>query len=188
MIWESGYWKDGLLKSAAKLEKYKQQKRWPESSYAILEKTTMLGFYSIRKLHEAGKLSKTTMDQKLSLCTYPCLSNNVTKFNCHRLDELYDLQTNDTESFDVLFLCHQFVHSYVFAPSFNNNRNLSGILLASDKQRHTALLKISIDQIIALFKEVGNDYPNSASYVWNDTRKDFDLTNAEAIKKRLRVD
>lgn len=178
MIWESHFWKDDLLKQAANLRKRKAQRRWPESSFAKLEQTVMLGFYSVRKLHEAIKLSTATMEQEISLIAYPWVGKNVTRLNWHRLHELYDLDSATTENHDVLFLCHQFVHSFVFTVAFDDNDSLDGIMFASDRQRHIALLQISIDQIISLFEQVGNDYPSSASYKLNPKTGDYDVVSA----------
>ena len=57
MIWESAYWKEELLRQAEDLKKRSTQTKWSERSLARLEKTIMIGFYSIRKLIEAKKVS-----------------------------------------------------------------------------------------------------------------------------------
>lgn len=167
MIWESHLWKDDLLKQAIELRRRKTQTRWPESSFAKLEQLLMLGFYSVRKLHESNKLSTLTMKQTISLVEYPATGKTITMLNWHNLDELYDLDSTTTVDRDVLFVCHQFVHSFVFSPVFDDNDRLDGVMFASDRQRHTSLLQISIDQVVQLFEEVGNDYPSSATYKLN---------------------
>ena len=129
MIWESHFWKDVLLKHAATLRKRTTQHRWPEVSQARLEQTLMLGFYSIRKLHEAAKMSSATMTDSVALTTYPWSGKNVTKLNWHKLDQLYDLASPRCETRDVLFVCHQFVHSFVFTAAFDENEGLQGICL-----------------------------------------------------------
>jgi len=175
MIWESQFWKDDLLKKAAGLRKAKTQLRWPQASLAKLEQTLMLGFYGIRKLHEAAKLSTSTMQQRVSLIAYPWSGKNVTKLNWHNLDKLYDFDAALTQDHDLLFLCHQFVHSYVFNAAFDDRYRLNGVLFASDRQRHKALFHAEIDQIADLFDRVGSDYPNSESYVLNPKTGDYDV-------------
>ena len=177
MIWESHFWKDDILKQAERLEKRKLQKRWPETSFAKLEQTVMLGFYSVRKLHEAAKLSTATMEKQLVLPAYSWTGKNVTKLNWHRLDELYDLENPNNVSKNILFVCHQFVHSFLFTPCFDDANNLDAILFASDCQRHDALLRISIDQIIETFQTIGNDYPNSSTYTLNPKTGDYDVVS-----------
>ena len=71
MINESSHWKNDLLKQAKVLGRYKQQTRWPEVSFAKLEKSNMLGFYVIRKLKEAAKLSDAIANQQILVIAYP---------------------------------------------------------------------------------------------------------------------
>ncbi len=175
MIWESQYWKDDLLKIAATLRKRTAQKRWPETSFARLEQSVMLGFYCIRKLHEAAKLSTATMAQQLSVTAFPWLGKNVTKLNWHRLNELYDFASGASKSQDLLFVCHQFVHSFIFTAVFDETDRLDAILFASDRQRHKSLFSISIGLVISAFEQVGSDYPNSAEYVLNPETGDYDV-------------
>ncbi|WP_339612680.1 hypothetical protein [uncultured Rubinisphaera sp.] len=160
---------------AANLRKRKRQMRWPESSYAKLEQTIMLGFYSIRKLHESTKLSNSTMDQDVPLIAFPATGKLITIRNWHHLDSLYKLEAPKSENRKLLFICHQFIHSYVFSPVFDNDDKLEGVLFASDRQRNSALLQISIDQIAQIFEHVGNDYPSSARYVMNYQKGDYDV-------------
>lgn len=178
MIWESHFWKDDLRKKAADLRNRKTQQRWPESSLAKLEQLLMLGFYGVRKLHEAAKLSSATMAKQIPLIAYPWVGKNVTKLNWHNLDKLCDFDAAITEDHDLLCLCHQFVHSFVFMASFDADDRLDGILFASDRQRHIALLRVSIDQIVSAFEEVGQDYPSTASYSLNPNTGDYDVVSA----------
>ena len=178
MIWESHYWKDDLLRKAADLRKRRSQRRWPEVSLAKLEQSLMLGFYGVRKLHEAAKLSTKTMKQNVALVAYPWLGKNVTKLNWHNLDRLYDFEAGDVEDHDLLFLCHQFVHSFVFTVTFDNDNRLNGILFASDRQRHKSLLLVSIEQIATLFEMVGEDYPAEGSFRLNPKTGDYDVISA----------
>lgn len=176
MIDESCYWKNDLLKQADALRSRKAQRRWPEVSFARLEQTVMLGFYSIRKLIEASKLSNSTFEQELPLAIYPWSGKTVTRMNWHKLDQLYDFDSSSTDSRDVLFLCHQIVHSFVFMPVFNEDGKLDAFLFTSDRHRHQRLYSMTLDQIIELFDHVGNDYPNEMQMVFNPDTLDYDVT------------
>lgn len=177
MIWESRFWKDDLLRKAADLRKRKTQRRWAETSLEKLEQLMMLGFYGVRKLHEAAKLSSATMATQIPLIAYPWIGKNVTKLNWHNLDILYDFDAATTEDHDLLFLCHQFVHSFVFMASFDDDDRLDGILFASDRQRHVALLRVSIDQIVSVFEDVGQDYPSTSAYSLNPKTGDYNFVS-----------
>ncbi|HEX9938589.1 MAG TPA: hypothetical protein VGB15_15735, partial [Longimicrobium sp.] len=78
MIWESSYWKEDLLKQAEALRKRTTQRRWPEISFARLEQAVMLGFYSIRKLVEARKLSDHVASSAIPVTTYPPTGKPIT--------------------------------------------------------------------------------------------------------------
>jgi hypothetical protein len=175
MICESYYWKRDLLRRAQKLQKHLGQKLWSEASLANLEQTLMLRFYSVRKLHEARKLSTLTMKQQIVLRSHPCRKMPVTKLNWHNLDELYDLDKKKKENRGLSFICNQMIHSFIFSPNFDEFRHLEGVYFASEKQRHKSLLYVSIEGIASLFELVGNDYPSSAQYTWNPETNDYDV-------------
>jgi len=176
MIDESCYWKTGLLKQADSLRSRRSQRRWPNASFARLEQTVMLGFYSIRKLIEASKLSNSTFEQEIRVTTYPCTGKTVTRMNTHKVDQLYDFASPTTTVRDVLFLCHQIVHSFVFMPAFTENGELDSILFTSDRHRHHRLYSMTFEQIIQLFDQVGSDYPNKIRMVFNPDTQDYDVT------------
>ena len=90
MIWESYYWKQDLLRQAKNLIRRKSQHRWPEASLAKIEQMVMLGFYSVRKLIEASKISNDLIESPVSIIMYPSKNKSVTLLNWHKLDQLYD--------------------------------------------------------------------------------------------------
>lgn len=175
MIWESHFWKDDLLKKAAKLRKAKTKQVWSEADLARLEQTLMLGFYGVRKLHEAAKLSTAIMKHRVPLRTFPWSGKQVTKLNWHKLDQLYDFESGSTQEHDFEFVCNQLIHSFVFCASFDEEKRLHAILFASDRQRHKSLLQAGIDQIADLFDLVGRNYPNRVRYTLNPKTGDYDV-------------
>jgi hypothetical protein len=176
VIWESSYWKNDLGERAAWLRKRLSQKRWLEASFARLEQSVMLGFYSIRKLIEARKLSDATISHQVSLATYPWAGKPVTLLNWHKLGELYDLDACQPITRDVRFLCNQFIHSYVFLPVFDDNELLHGLFIASDHERNRTVYEIAVLQIINLFELIGNDYPNQIQFQFNQDKQDYDVS------------
>ena len=184
MIWESHFWKDDLLKKAKSLQQCRRRCNWSETQLGRLEQGVMLGFYSIRKLADAGKLSAATMTQELSLAAYKWLGKPVTKLNWHHIDRLYDLENAATESRSLLKLCHQFVHSFIFIPDFDGDDKLSGFMFASDHQRQTALLRIGITDVVAVFKQVGKDYPATAFRTFNQKKGDYEPCPIEREPER----
>jgi hypothetical protein len=120
MIWEPSLWKSDLLRKARDLRIRKTQTRWPEASLANLEKSLMVGFYSVRKLIEADKVATSIKRETIALIEYPATGKKVTKLNWHRVEELYDLNKPKTVTRNALFICNQFVHSFVFLTVFND--------------------------------------------------------------------
>lgn len=127
MIWESSYWKNDLLRRAKMLRVRTRQERWPESSSAKVEQLLMTGFYAVRKLIEAKKLTDALVAKRILVWEFPAAGKPVHLCNWHHIDRLYDLEKSKKTQIDVLDLCHQFVHSYIFLLSFDNKRRLNGV-------------------------------------------------------------
>lgn len=176
MIYESRFWKDDLIKQANTLRAKTKQRRWTEVSSARLEQTIMLGFYSIRKLVESQKLSNAVINQKITTNAYAWKGKPVTRLNWIKIDELYDLENPVIITKDLLFFCHQFVHSYVFWEYFEQDtRFIEGVFVSSDRERNRYLYSLSISRIITLFEQIGNDYPESFSLVYNPQKMDYEM-------------
>jgi hypothetical protein len=175
MIWESYYWKNDLLKRVTTIQKWMRQKRWSEASHARFEQALMLGFYSIRKLIEAHKLSNASADQQITVTAYPSLGKPVTFRNWHKLDQLYDIEAGKTVNRDLKFLCNQFVHSYLFFPVFGEDNRLCRVIVASEFERNRFTYEIGLDQVITLFEQIGSDYPNHATYHFDPKKRDYEV-------------
>ena len=177
MIWESHYWKRDLLKISKKLNNRQNQKKWFETSLAKVEQDIMLGFYTIRKLKEAKKLSDSIANERVLLEAFPATGKPVTYMNWHKLDELYDLSKPNGQSRHLGFICDQIIHSYVFMANFDEQSKFSGILFCSDKKRNVELYSLSLNKISNLFEKIGNDYPSRIEMVFNEKNQDFDISN-----------
>lgn len=173
MIWESAYWKEDLLRLARDLERRKNQKHWSERSSALLEKTVMLGFYAIRKLIEAHKISTEIVERPLALVAFPWLGKPVTFMNWHRFQEKYDFQNPREIEKSLRFLCNQLVHSYVFAQFLQENGGLDAVVFNSDRTRHESLFKIPVASLISLFAEIGTNDPSSIAMVLDPRSGDY---------------
>lgn len=173
MIWESCYWKDDLLKTVEDLRKRKLQRRWSEVSRARVEQSVMIGFYSVRKLIEAKKISDAISSRSVALCSFQPTGKHVTLRNWHRIYELYDLDRRAVEHMKVFDLANQFIHSYVFTLVFGEKGGLESILFCSDRRRSKALYMVTIDCLVEIFTQIGEDYPNSIHSVWQEGLKDY---------------
>ncbi|HKF04323.1 MAG TPA: hypothetical protein VKB49_18520 [Candidatus Sulfotelmatobacter sp.] len=137
-------------------------KRWLQPSFAGLEQSVMMGFYMLRKLLEAKKLSQSRGASVVRVERFRWNGKPVHRLNWHHLDRMYDLSAREKAQKSVKFLCDQFVHSYIFEPLFLED-GLDGIFVTSDRERARYLYFLSIDTIIFLFEAVGKDYPSKVS-------------------------
>lgn len=177
MIWESHPWKVDLGRRGAWLRKQQQNRKWPESSLVRVEQNIMVGCYCVRKLIEAKKLTDRVSNRSVPLVTYRPTGKRVTHFNWHRIDELYDLERSTREVKTLTFLCNQLIHSYVFICAHNAREGLTGIMFASDRQRHQCLYQVSIRVLANVFEAVARDGVWSSYFQWNEARKDYDISN-----------
>ena len=177
MIWESHYWKEDLLRRAKDLVRRKDQRKWFDSSFANLEQNLMIGFYSVRKLIEARKISDSSVDKKIAVTKYPAKkSQPIHLLNWHDIDEHFDLENGSVTTVDIFYLCNQFVHSYVFIIELNENSRLEGFFVASDWQKNESLYFIDIEAVIGIFELVGNDYPSKEIYTFDSKKGDYQIS------------
>jgi hypothetical protein len=168
MIWESSDWKEPLLLIANRLRKLKTSGELTEKQLARVERDIFIGFYSVRKLIETiTKITDDTKAMKVDVEYY--LYNQikpVTLLNWHRIEEFYDFGEVHNESRDIKFICGRIIHSFIFMPLTDEN-GLTGILFTSDIDKHKKLYSLNIDEVIKIFKRIGNDYPYSEQWTIN---------------------
>lgn len=138
-----------------------------------IEKEAFIGFYSIRKLLDAHKVSDSTQAATVELRWHPSI-RTVDYLNWDKLAENYDLSVSHTETRDIRFVCNQFIHSYLFM--IDGDTRLDGFYVTSDRDRHKKCYYISTTQTIALFRSVGNDYPANARLVRNPKNGQFQIS------------
>ena len=136
----------------------------------------LIGFYEIRKLAEAKKLSSRNMGSRHRVVSHRSLGKPVHKLNRHKYWELYDLNGGTEHDVDLLFLCNQFVHSYVFIASFNEARQFDGVLVSSDRKRLHEVYLVPLQKIVEIFEMVGADYPSRITARYNSKIQDYDFT------------
>jgi hypothetical protein len=165
VIYESGYWRDHLARQARFLREKQSQSRWTEASFARLEREVMIGFYSIRKLAEALKITAKVFEQPVELLHYTANGKTVGALNWHRLDELYHVSKGAPESKPLSFVANQMIHSFVFVPIFNEDRKLELIAFNSDRSKGRSLFAIRVSKMEELFAGVAGAYISKATYM-----------------------
>lgn len=173
MIWDSHYWKDDLLKYARDLQRRKSQRRWSDGSFARIERNVMLGFYAIRKLIDARKLSTPLVEQLIPLSCFPSKGTRVTLFNSSRIEKHYDFGKKAKLKKDLVFVCNQVIHSFVFEVEILPRGSLAGFLVSSDHERCKRLFRIPVGEVIRIFERTGKDYPHFMSAEFCEKRGDY---------------
>jgi hypothetical protein len=201
MIHESYYWRNELINISEKINnKIKVEKDWSDAKNAKFEKNIMFGFYIIRKLMEANKLTNVIGSTKFQLKMYKNIGKQVTLMNNHRFYENYDLEKSQIVKRDLKFLINQFVHSYSFIPIVSvvdektlklmeneklseeemteiyqsGERELTGILVDTDTNKNDFLFEIDISSIIEIFKKVGECNVTRIEMKYNSKKGDYD--------------
>jgi len=156
MIWETKYWKADLRRRAAWLKRrQEQQARFSLKQFAEIEQNVMIGFYCIRKLIEADDLSPRLAQKRIKVDSFPFNGEPVDLTNWDMIGLHYTLTHKKASQMPVLWLCHQFVHSYVFIPSFRGSYGpLDGIYFNSDREKHRFLYRVTTRSIISMFRMV----------------------------------
>ncbi|MCX5876487.1 MAG: hypothetical protein NT087_09410 [Deltaproteobacteria bacterium] len=160
MIHASSFWKDDLLKLANKLERRLIQTRWSEKSFFAVEKEIFLGFYSIRKLIESNKVSKSVAQKMYKIHEFPSQGKLELITNNFK-SEQYDFNRAREAKISIALLCNQFIHSHYFLPFFPTGKSLLGFFICSDHRKKTGIYLITIFDIVSIYRLVGNNYPNN---------------------------
>ena len=142
----------------------------------------MTGFYSIRKLVEAHKVSDDVWGRTVCLRGYPWTGSPVTYMNWHKIDQKYDLEHPVTIAKPVFWIANQMIHSFAFMPIFDADGRLDSILFNSVRTRRHHLYGMAVDEIIALFEEVAANDPASIDSRFNEDTGDFDVLVGPTMK------
>jgi hypothetical protein len=178
VIYESYFWKRDLLRYAEVLRKKTTQRRWVEASGALVEKTVFIGFYAIRKLLEAKKVSTSLHSRNIRCRVCKPTGKPVTILNRHRLDELFDLSSWKPSHIPVTSLANQVIHSYVFAMAHSESHRWESILVTSDREKVRRLYEISATELIKTFEVFGNNYPSKGKWEFDESINDYRVENS----------
>ncbi len=99
----------------------------------------------------------------------------MTYINWDKIDRNYDLERPVSLQQSVAWIANKLVHGFVFMANCNERGGLESIMLNSDYTKRKHLYEVTIDQLIALFEEVGANDPASISAVINDETGDYDV-------------
>jgi hypothetical protein len=174
---DSTFWKADLLPAADRIQQLATFRRYSERRADEFEREIMLAVFCVRTLIERRKLSEELLTKKIAADAFPKRAQKpVTWLNSHDIPELYDLDKPEPKQIDPIFLCNQIIHSYTLIP-VRDGQQFTHILVCSDFERNKYLYLVSVEQIIALLRDVASDSPAQTHMTYNPKRQDYDIKN-----------
>lgn len=175
MIWESHYWKDDLLETAAYLEGWLSRSDWDEAALVGFEKAVLTSAYSMRKLAESCKLSDQTVAEPVPVTKYSARGKQVGLMNWWKYWDLYDLENGNRETLSLLKLCNQLIHSFIFLVETEDRADapISYVLFNSDRDRNKLLYRLQISDLVDTMRLVGNECPSSITSMYDPEAGDY---------------
>ena len=172
---ESYYWKKDLLDHAKRLKPVKNPNSFSERLAVNFEKEIIISFFLIRKLFEEHRVSSKSTNYKAEIYSFAPSGKNITKLNQSSIDKIYNLDNEKKVKKKIVFLANQLIHSCTIFAYRKEDRNWGGVYATSDFERNKNFYRIPIEEIISIFKLVGNDYPTSFGMKWNKNIGDYDV-------------
>jgi hypothetical protein len=179
---ESYYWKKDLLKYSKQFNPVSKPPRWSERLQVNFEKDVIIAFFMIRKLIESTKLSSQTIEYKAQIFRSPCVKK-VNNMNFWDIDELYDLEKEESIAKDVNFLCNQLIHGGATFAYREKDRNWGGIYTCSDFERDKYVYKIPLFEIIKILEIAGNDYPVKITMTYTEPKDESKKSKGDYVVK-----
>ncbi len=169
---ESYYWKQDLLKYSKQFKPVSKPERWSERVQVNFEKDIAISLFMIRKLIESTKLSTKTTKYKAQIFRSPCVGK-VNNRNFWDIDELYDLDKEESVTKNANFLSNQLIHGGVMFAYREKDRNWGGIYTCSDFERQKYVYRIPVSEIVKILEIAGNDYPETITMKYSESKGDY---------------
>ncbi|MGC1121520.1 MAG: hypothetical protein WBA22_10545 [Candidatus Methanofastidiosia archaeon] len=168
MIWESGAWKEELQKEFKSFSKFLTEIKTSENEYFNLrvEKFFFVSAFIIRKLNESNKLSDELTSKDFIYVKYNRIRSDaiVDFLNFHHFDRFYDLKREEKCLLKSRDICNYFIHSFIFSTVHDENGQLCGVLVNSDRTKDEFLLYVELNTFTELINDVIDDDIVSMSY------------------------
>ena len=158
MISDSIPWRDELLRVADRLEQKSSQRRWTERSSFIVERDIMTSAYAIRRLLEAGKVSRKTYAATVPVLRHEARGVRPDMWNRHELEDLYDLDAPQASQLALRKYCNQLIHSYVWGINACERTGLfDGVFAASEKDCYEQVFFVPVKSMVDVCRRIGGE-------------------------------
>ncbi len=160
MIGDSVPWKEELLRVAGSIERRANQQRWTDRTGFLVERDVMAGSFAVRKLLDTpGKISDETRRETVSVLSHRLVGQPPDLYNRFEFWTMFDVEHGTKEELSLREFCNRIIHSFVFSFSApeENVPLLDGIYVASDRSSRKSLTYIRVDELLRVFRKVGDD-------------------------------
>jgi hypothetical protein len=148
-------WKDELVKVADRLEAKTKQTRWTDRTDFLIERDFVLGAYAMRKLVDSHDVSEELRQRQIPVRRYELTG---TPPDPPDIAEAYDFANGRRSTLSVNNLCHEIMHSFVFAFFCGETADLfDGIYVSSDRDKKKHVYLVLASDFIALCSDMGAD-------------------------------
>jgi hypothetical protein len=150
----SASWKDELVKVADRLEAKTKQRRWTDRTGYLIERDIVASAYALRKLVESREVSQELTQHQIpvkrfDLCGRPPIFSDD-------ISDSYDFDNGRRRMLSVVELCHEVLHSAVFAFHCGETADLfDGVYVSSDRDKNEYVYLVLASDFIALCGDVG---------------------------------
>lgn len=159
MIEDAIAWKGELVKVADRLEARTKQARSTDRTSYLIERDFVLGAYAIRKLVETRSVAEELRQRQVPVRRCELSGNPPDPLDPADIADSYDFEHGRRDTLSVVGLCHEIVHSFVFAFFCGESADLfDGIYVSADRgdqNKHVYLVLAS--DFIALCGDMGAD-------------------------------
>ena len=158
MIDESIPWKDELVKVADRLEAKTRQKRWTVRTGHLIERDFVAGAYAMRKLIDGHTVSDKLRQRQVPVRRFDLTGNPPDRAFPADIADSYDLENGRRRMLSVADLCHEIIHSCVFAFYCGETTDLfDGIYVSSDRHKNKYVYLVLASDFISLCGDIGTE-------------------------------
>ena len=127
----------------------------------LLEKKVFLSAFAMRKLIDDCKLTDNTKEHSILCRVYKPRGTRVDIMNWHRIDDHYDMSSEQSSSIKMRFLANQIIHSLVFMFEASEEEHLAaftGFIVTSDLRKDKYLYGVTFEDYLSAMRLIGNDW------------------------------
>jgi len=126
----------------------------------------------VRRLAEAKRFSSKMRNHKAKV--FRCAYHGKPHRSIYKdIDELYQLEAEETVSKGAMFVCNQFIHADFTYAFRGADRNWEGFYTSSDFEKRKWVYKIPLVEIVNILDLAVEDYPHQVSWRYDPGKKDF---------------